>query len=238
MHTVNPLRVEYCGEWFDVDPATPFSIGREADLVVDDNPYLHRVFLTLVADHGLWWIANVGQLLSATVSDATGSVQAWLAPGARLPIVFRTMHVLFSAGPTTYDLTVHAQDDVYNTSLTAQTTTSGTTMMPVALTPSQRLLVLALAERVLADPAAGRGTVPSSAEAAERLGWSMTTFNRKLDNVCEKLDKIGVHGLRGGRGKLATNRRARLVEYAVATRLVGQEDLALLDRAAEGDEPA
>ena len=58
----------------------------------------------------------------------------------------------------------------------------------------------------------------------------MTTFNRKLDNVCEKLDKIGVDGLRGGRGKLATNRRARLVEYAVATRLVSADDLALLDR--------
>ena len=57
----------------------------------------------------------------------------------------------------------------------------------------------------------------------------MTTFNRKLDNVCEKLDKLGVDGLRGGRGKLATNRRARLVEYAVATRLVSADDLALLD---------
>ena len=64
----------------------------------------------------------------------------------------------------------------------------------------------------------------------------MTTFNRKLDNVCEKLDKIGVDGLRGGRGKLATNRRARLVEYAVATRLVSVDDLALLDDAvAPGD---
>jgi hypothetical protein len=58
----------------------------------------------------------------------------------------------------------------------------------------------------------------------------MTTFNRKLDNVCEKLDKLGVAGLRGGAGNLATSRRARLVEYAVATHLVGTEDLALLDR--------
>jgi hypothetical protein len=74
--------------------------------------------------------------------------------------------------------------------------------------------------------------VPTSAEAAARLGWSMTTFNRKLDNVCEKLDKIGVDGLRGGRGRLATNRRARLVEYAVATRLVSADDLALLDEIA------
>ena len=58
----------------------------------------------------------------------------------------------------------------------------------------------------------------------------MTTFNRKLDNVCDKLDKLGVQGLRGGRGKLATNRRARLVEYAVASRLVSLDDLVLLER--------
>jgi hypothetical protein len=57
----------------------------------------------------------------------------------------------------------------------------------------------------------------------------MTTFNRKLDNVCDKLDKIGVQGLRGGKGNLATNRRLRLVEYAVATHLVSSEDLVLLD---------
>ena len=38
------------------------------------------------------------------------------------------------------------------------------------------------------------------------------------------------HGrLRGGPGALATNRRARLVEYAVASRLVTAADLPLLD---------
>ncbi|MGJ3403836.1 hypothetical protein [Glutamicibacter sp. Je.9.36] len=52
--------------------------------------------------------------------------------------------------------------------------------------------------------------------AAARLGWGITKFNLKLDNVCDKLDKAGVAGLRGGPGKLATNRRARLVEHAVS----------------------
>jgi hypothetical protein len=226
---VRPLRVEYCGEWYTVEAGEPFTIGRDSDLTIDDNPYLHRTFLTLSAEYGLWWLSNVGQLLSATVSDATGSVQAWVAPGAKLPLVFQAVHVMFSAGATTYDFTVHAEEDFYNTSLTARPFDGGTTVLPVTLTSSQRLLVVALAENLLVQPSAGRATVPSSAEAAARLGWSMTTFNRKLDNVCEKLDKIGVDGLRGGRGKLATNRRARLVEYAVATRLVSVEDLALLD---------
>ena len=66
----------------------------------------------------------------------------------------------------------------------------------------------------------------------------MTRFNRKLDNVCDRLARIGVGGLRGGQGRLASNRRARLVEFAVATRLVTRNDLYLLDayRCDEGSE--
>lgn len=227
---MTPLTVEFCGESYTVAPGTSFTIGRVADLSIDDNPYLHRVFLTLSEEFGLWWLSNVGQLLSATITDPTGSVQAWVAPGAKLPLVFEAVNVMFSAGSTTYDFSIHAEADFYNTSVTATRDETGTTIMPVTLTTGQRKLVLALAESVLRQSVPGRGVIPSSSDAAARLGWSMTTFNRKLDNVCEKLDKLGVAGLRGGRGALARNRRARLVEYAVATRLVGAEDLPLLDQ--------
>jgi hypothetical protein len=43
-------------------------------------------------------------------------------------------------------------------------------------------------------------------------------------------------GLRGGGGKLATNRRARLVEHAVTTHLVTAEDLYLLEKMRGVDE--
>lgn len=224
------LRVEFCGEWYEIARPNDFHVGRESDLVIDDNPYLHRRFLRIYEDFGMWWLANVGTLLSATVTDASGTVQAWLAPGARLPIVFERMLVLFSAGSTTYEFTIHSEDDYYNTSTALTETGGNTTVASVALTTSQRLLIVALAEHVLRQSTPGRGEVPTSAQAAARLHWSMTTFNRKLDNVCEKLDKIGVGGLRGGKEKLATNRRLRLIEYAVATRLVGPDDLVLLDR--------
>jgi len=225
------IKVEYCGEWYDVLADAPFTIGREGDLSIDENPYLHRVFLVVQQEFGLWWLVNTGSLLSATVSDTTGQVQAWLAPGAKLPIVFETMHVMFSAGSTTYDFTIHTGQDYYNTSVNTSAAAGSTTIMPVAFTSGQRLLVLALAEHVLRQSVPGRGSIPTSAEAAERLGWTLTAFNRKLDNVCDKLDKLGVQGLRGGKSKLATNRRARLVEYAVASRLVSSDDLPLLDAA-------
>jgi hypothetical protein len=226
------LHVEYCGERYDLVAGTPFDIGREADLTVDDNPYLHRTFLRIYEDFGMWWLANVGTLLSATVTDGTGLVQAWLSPGARLPIVFEELHVMFSAGATTYDLTVHSDGDYYNTSVALAPTGDTTTRMPITLTRSQRQLVVALAEHVLKQDVPGRGSIPSNADAAGRLGWPITTFNRKLDNVCEKLDRFGVQGLRGGRGKLASDRRLRLVEYAVASRLVDVADLPLLDAGA------
>lgn len=232
---MKPLRLEFCGEWYDIHEPDGFSIGRESDLVIDDNPYLHRRFLQIYPDFGLWWLGNVGNLLSATVTDATGHVQAWLSPGARLPIVFERLHVLFSAGSTTYDFTIHSQEDFYSSSSSLAGSAGATTIEPIPLTSSQRLLIVALCENVLTQRIPGRGEIPSSAEAAARLGWSLTTFNRKLDNVCEKLDKVGVAGLRGGRGNLATHRRARLVEYAVSTRLVSSDDLVLLESARADD---
>ena len=41
------LLLEYCGEWYTVDPEKPFEIGREGDLSIDDNLYLHRRFLRI-----------------------------------------------------------------------------------------------------------------------------------------------------------------------------------------------
>ncbi|MHA7986926.1 hypothetical protein ACX9R5_14095 [Rathayibacter sp. CAU 1779] len=227
---MSSLTVEFCGETYPIESPGDFSIGRDSDLSIDDNPYLHRRFLRIFDEHGMWWLANVGTLLTATVTDGTGAVQAWLAPGARLPVVFETMHVMFSAGPTTYDFTILNADDVYSTSRILPESGGSTTMLPVALTTTQRQLIVALSESMLRQQVPGRSVVPTSADAAARLGWSLTTFNRKLDNVCDKLDKLGVAGLRGGAGKLATSRRARLVEYAVSTHLVGPEDLELLDR--------
>jgi len=225
---VKPLKIEFCGEWYEVVHPRDFHIGRESDLVIDDNPYLHRRFLRIYDDFGMWWLSNVGNLLSATVTDSTGQVQAWLAPGARLPIVFPQMQVLFSAGSTTYEFTVFSAEDYFSTASAMAGSGGSTTIEPVPLTSTQRLLIVSLAEGVLRQSSPGRGEIPTSAEAAARLHWSMTTFNRKLDNVCDKLDKIGVQGLRGGKGNLATNRRLRLVEYSVATRLVSQDDLYLL----------
>ena len=107
------------------------------------------------------------------------------------------------------------------------------------MTKSQLLLVLALSEPVLRRAGTGAAEIPSSSAAAARLGWPLTKFNRKLDNGCEKLDRVGGRGLRGGRaGGAASNRRTALVEHAVATLMVTAEDLPMLDQEHADNEAA
>jgi hypothetical protein len=196
---------------------------------VDDNPYLHRRFLEISHQDQLWWLANLGAQLSATVFDPDGRFQAWLAPGVRLPLVFQHLGVRFSAGPTTYELALHVDGGAFDVVPVADLQGGSTTLGRVTFTDEQRLLIVALAEPVLRARDTSRVQLPTSAEAAARLGWSLTKFNRKLDNVCQKLEKAGIRGLHGNAGQLAMDRRGRLVEYALAVRLVTIADLASLE---------
>ncbi|CAM3821840.1 hypothetical protein SMNI109538_14575 [Smaragdicoccus niigatensis] len=226
------LRIEFCGEYTTLEPGGQFVIGREGDLEIDDNPYLHRRFLVVAHEHDFWWLINEGTRLSATVSAASGT-QAWLAAGSRIPLVFGDTTVVFSAGPVTYEFSVLIDAPAFSSGASVSdgppTITNDATLGDMPLTASQRALIVALAEPLLAREGTGQSRIPSSAQAAARLGWSITKFNRKLDNVCDKYDRIGVTGLRGGDGQVALNRKARLVEYAMATRTITKADLPLLD---------
>jgi hypothetical protein len=221
-------RIDYCGEITRLEPNGTVTIGREGDVEIDDNPYLHRRFLEVAHVDNLVWLANVGSAISATIADEEGLVQSWLAPGARVPLVFPKTVVWFTAGPTTYEFDIHLTDAPFVPAAVPEAHDGSTTLGRVTFTPDQRLLILALAEPILRRGNRGAGSIPPSAAAAERLGWTITKFNRKLDNVCEKLTKVGVRGLVGD-GRAASNRRARLVEYALAARLITTADLAWLD---------
>jgi len=224
--------VEFCGEWHQVSPDAAFGIGRDADLDVDTNPFLHRRLIEITCLNGIWLLSNVGARLAVTVMDGAGRVHSWLAPGGRLPLVFEHTLIVFSAGPTTYELSIHLTEPAFGE--VGRVSSDGqTTIGVIDFTASQKLLMVALAEPMLSRDGSGMSDVPTNAKAAERVGWTLTRFNRKLDNVCDKLDRAGVKGLRGGQGDHAMNRRSRLVEYAIAARLVTRADLPLLDQPEE-----
>jgi hypothetical protein len=229
--------VDFCGELFPVAAGRPLVLGRDGDVTIDDNPYLHRRFLQVHDAESMWWLTNLGSQLTATVADENGMMQAWLAPGARLPLVFDRTIVWFTAGPTTYEFDILLAQPPFVPVASESAETGQTTIGRVSFTPDQKLLLVALCENVLRRGTRGAGTVPTTADAAARLGWTLTRFNRKLDNVCQKLTRNGIRGLHGGPEKLAVNRRARLVEYALAARLVERADLDLLDApATPGDD--
>lgn len=224
-------RVEFCGIDTVVE-RTPFTIGRDGDLVLDDdNHYLHRRFLVVDRQHGMWTLANAGTQLSASVSDQSGRVEAHLAPGGVLPLASPATTVRFTAGPTSYELSVHLPTVAFASPEACDAGDANATMGRVALSPEQLLVVVVLAEPVLRSGHFVAAALPSNAAAAARLGWTITKFNRKLDAICTKLAGRGVRGLRGGQARLATNRRARLVEYAVTAQLATASDLALLEHA-------
>jgi len=231
------IRIYFCGVVTVVD-RTPFTIGRDADLVLDDdNRHLHRQFLQLTEQQGIWLLGNVGSRLTITASDTAGRLEAFLAPGAVLPLVFDDTVVRFTAGPTTYELSIQLPDPAFVAAPVDDDAHAAgdTTVGRVSMTPDQLRLVLALAEPALRGDGRAATALPSNSEAALRLGWRITRFNRKLDNVCQKLAAQGVRGLHGGPGQLASNRRARLVEYAIAVRMVTRDDLPFLDVGDERD---
>ena len=124
------LSLEFCGEWFEVKTDEPFLIGREGPLQIDDNKYLHRRFLVISYQDGLWWMDNIGTRLSATLADSDGSTQAYLQPGARLPLVYAETTILFTAGPTTYEMLLVNDDPLYLSSNVTETATTGETKEP------------------------------------------------------------------------------------------------------------
>src|SRR5699024_9284226 len=171
------ISVEFCGEWWRVEDGGELTIGREADLTVDeDNPFLHRRFLTIVQVESMWWLVNIGSRLSATITDGSGSMQAWLAPGAPIPLVFDVTQVGVAAGPTTYAVEVHASSPESARVAGPDEPVGETTMGSVQLTASEKLLILALAEPMLVREGSGMSAVPTSAQASQRLGWQLTKF--------------------------------------------------------------
>ena len=134
------------------------------DVEIDDNPYLHRNFLQIVEDGGLWWLSNVGTTLTATVADKKGLFQAWLNPGARIPLALERLTVWFTAGPTTYDFDILVDSPAFTSTGTEEVVeddaTGETTVGRVSFTPDQKLLIVALAEPFLRRGQAGRGPDP------------------------------------------------------------------------------
>lgn len=230
------LIVEFLDELWELEPDDTLSFGREADIVVDDNPFLHRKLGNFVFRDGLWWVHNIGSSISIDLHDAATAGMAVISAGESQPVVFDQFIVRFEANRHPYEITGTLADAQHPKFPTVDVKSPGNTTQvfgEVRLTLDQRLMILALAEPRLRDMKNVNAEIPSTKEAAARLGWGTKKFNRKVDNVCERLSAQGVPGLAGSVSKLATGRRRRLVEHAIDSGLVTPEDLDALGQTGE-----
>ncbi|MDQ3178720.1 MAG: hypothetical protein M3Q72_14450 [Actinomycetota bacterium] len=226
------LLVEFAGEHRCVDPGDELTFGRSADLEIDDNRFLHRILGRFSCNEGTWWVHNVGRAIPLTVADARSPSFAKLTPGASMPLSFADARVSFEAGGAAYELCVEmegmmgrdSEDDAVDDGTDFEATHTASSL---PLSDEQRLLLVALAEPKLRDPARDV-ELPTNRQLASSLGWTITKFNRKLDGLCRKYAAAGVKGLHGSSGELAKDRRGRLVEHVIHSRVISDEDLALL----------
>lgn len=206
---------------------TTFVIGRGADLSIADNQYVHRRFLEIAQQEGVWRLSNVGSRLTASVASADGMAQSWLAPGASMPLVFDSTVVMFTAGETTYELTLVAENPFYQVSAPWTAADEGVAGL---LSPMQKIVLTALAEPMLRLNTPGSVRLPAMDEVAHRLDWSQEKLERRVGSLVDKFARHGVRGLeRTSAGELPDSARSRLVEHAVGARIVTVDDLDLLE---------
>ncbi len=197
---VREIVVDYCGEIMQLDAGNHLSFGRGADLDIDDNPFLHRRLGVLKCIDDVWWLENVGAQIPITIADVSSSSQVVVAPQRKSPITFPEAVLRFSAGSSNYEIGLRQPSVIEPATEQIPEMDFGSTTVRVSavtLNDEQRLLLVALALPLLRNPQAQDRPLPSNVEAARRLGWTLTKFNRKLDYLCVKFDKAGFRGLIG-----------------------------------------
>jgi hypothetical protein len=223
------LRVAIEGESYERGPGESLSFGRNADLVVDTNRFLHRKLGVFSWDRERWWIANVGTTIGIEIVDVESPSSLTLAPGSSAPVPFVVNRVRFSAGQVAYELDVSVDRPSLQPAVEDEADSSTTiTAGKVSLNPEQRQLLLALGEARIRSGSL-QSELPTNREVADRLQWTITKFNRKLDNLCTKFDRLGVRGIKGDLGGMALSRRERLINHVITARIVTVDDLAELE---------
>jgi hypothetical protein len=220
------LRVRFVDDERMLSNEASLTFGRQADLVVDPvNRSMHRELARFWNVDGQWHLVNLGRAITIVVTDLDGASFARLVPGANIPLPFANTAIAFSAGRANYRITAHQQKSEtstgfpdmpagYETGLDSTITASR-----IVFNEDQYLLLSTLGALRANGPIAV-DDLPSNRQLAHQLGWTLSKFNRKLDNLCLKLDRAGVTGLVGDTADTARERRLRLANVAVEQHLV------------------
>jgi hypothetical protein len=217
----NVLEVDFVGEIHRLGPDESLTFGRAADLVLDTNPFMHRVVGRFNCRQGVWWLENLGRTARIDLCDELHGITHQVVPGSQVSLTHRVFSVAFAAGPTGYRIDGRLGEPPEPETPEAPSGTATVAFGSVPFSPEQYELVVAL----VASSRANAGRLEPTPVIARRLGWTTKKFHRKLDLVCVKLDRAGVRGLKGDLGASADLRRERLVAHVLGAGLVRIDDL-------------
>lgn len=210
--TVTNLTVRFVGETYR--PLSDLTFGRDAELCLDNNNYLHRRAGRFRIRSGTWWLENLGSRLRLTMVSSDGSV-IHLQPGASNPLLGVGGEVSLTAGPTRYQIDYELNSDQITWENTQQVRDEGIDTMTYGtiLTPRELDFVIVLARGRLS----GRlEPLPSHGEIAAIWGVSHKTVDNTLQRLRSKLRKKNIGSIQSSE---------TLVEYLVAQGLVTPADL-------------
>lgn len=220
------LTVSFVGEIYR--PTSQLTFGRQADLSIDDNSYLHRRAGRFRLQGTTWWLENLGSRLRLTMVSADGSLLD-LQPGASSPLLGDRGVISITAGPTRYaiEYDVHRRQKALQETNSFRISGADTMTYGPILTPRELDFVVVMAQGRLT----GRlGPIPSHGEIAEIWGVSAKTVDNTLQRLRSKLRNQNINYV---------NSSETLIEYLVTQGLVSPADLewACLDNP-EGPRPA
>ena len=210
-----------------VRPDRPAVFGRGAEIDLGNDRRLHRSQGRLDRHGGTWWLSNTGRSAPLhLVDESLGSITV-VPPGCQAPVCSPACLVWLRHGETHFELQLTQPGVLVPPEPTPAAVSGATTRaLTLPINEEQRLLLTALCESRLRDPLAPLQLPPNRA-VAQRLGWTVVKFNRKLDYLCQRGARIGIAGLTSEDGR-ASDRRRCLAEWAIEHGVVGPDDLPLL----------
>lgn len=227
------LYLDFAGTSVSLAPGETLTFGKHADLVIDaDDETLHREVGEIEYVGNSWWLTNRGDRIVISVEDANGPSFKQLAPGTRDSLSYAEFYIRFRTRLARYEI----EGSLAEVNQPAQPHVDHGDDEPltegwgeVTLNVEERRLLAALAEHRLEAGRNAAVALPSNEAIRQRLGIRATTYNRRLDHLCQRFAGAGVEGLVGSDGRPARDRRHELVEHVLRYALITRSDLDLLD---------
>jgi len=215
---VQGIEVEFCGEYYRAANGQLTIGGPGSDITLEGDLPL-PILVVLERVDNLWWVTNRDVLGGVTVAQP--GVRTSILVDSSAPLVAEKAEITFDHHLVRWGLEVRLAV------VPERPATTSRAVERLVTLNSDQLQLLA----VLAEPSIRYGQrtpleLPSNLDAAQRLGWTFTKFNRKLDHLCHRLEKAGlVRGTIGSFDRLASNRRAILVAFALNSELVTADNI-------------